>query len=70
MAFHPGGHYLMTGGWDGIFAMWKWDEGKMIKAFTIGSPVMCMRFDRRAEFVAIGFETGNAIVIPVRECLD
>jgi hypothetical protein len=55
----------------GIVGIWKWQDAKMIAAFSCGAPVSLIRLGGRdAEFAAVGFDTPIPIVIPIVQYLE
>jgi transducin (beta)-like 1 len=71
LAFYPRADYLLTGGRDGIVGIWKWQEAKMIAAFSCGGPVGLIRLGGRdAELAAVGFDTPVSVIIPIAQYLE
>ena len=69
LAFHPSGQYLMTGGRDKVVAIWRYPEGSMVQAFSLGFEVENLDVDAKGEYLAVAFECPNAVVIPIQKYL-
>jgi WD40 repeat protein len=69
LAFHPGGDILLSGGRDGILAVWRWRRGRMVGAKVCGGEVSNVEFDRGGEMVGIAVGTATGLLFPITQYL-
>ena len=60
---HPSGQLLVTGGQDGIIAIWKIPDAKLINAYTYKSKISHLTFSPSGEYIAVSFESSNMAII-------
>lgn len=60
--FHPSAKWVVTGAYDGFVRVWDFSKDAVEIRIPLGSPVLCMTFDRNGEQLAVGCKDGSVKV--------
>ncbi|KAH0788246.1 WD repeat protein [Histomonas meleagridis] len=67
MKWFKSGEFLVTGGNDGIIAVWKMPEAKMVGAYANEGCVTCISIDPNCKDVIVCYDTSTMVIIPCSE---